>query len=259
MRAGLARAAVGGLVYAKARKEVAFCRGSRLSSVGGALEQPLPGAATTWPWGVCMNPFLARQGIWRRGCGLPRLRSTRERGTGIGHDCRRDRLAALPDRGRQGSSVPRLSSRRAACRIDDRAAAGKDRRLAGAGHRADGDLLLRRTAIVAGAERDGIHRRRSASLQCRLRAADPADLLAAARSGRPPEVEVPRGRPGKEGEGEGACPAPRLHAGYAASTSTSSLSSTAVMRSTSSSLIATPSRALTRRPLISIAPVAGTR
>src|ERR1017187_4615173 len=46
---------------------------------------------------------------------------------------------------------------------------------------------------------------------------------------------------------------------YAASTSTSSESSSAVILSRASSRIATPSRALTRTPLISTAPAAGTR
>src|ERR1700732_4526024 len=46
---------------------------------------------------------------------------------------------------------------------------------------------------------------------------------------------------------------------YAASTSTSSESSSAVIFSFASSRIATPSRALTRTPLISTVPAAGTR
>jgi len=46
---------------------------------------------------------------------------------------------------------------------------------------------------------------------------------------------------------------------YAASTSTNSESSSAVIRSFASSRIAAPSRALTRTPLTSTAPAAGTR
>ena len=46
---------------------------------------------------------------------------------------------------------------------------------------------------------------------------------------------------------------------YAASTSTSSLSSNAVIVSFASSRIAAPSRALTRTPLTSTLPAAGTR
>jgi len=68
------------------------------------------------------------------------------------------------------------------------------------------------------------------------------------------EVVDARGKPGHD-----ECGAYLVLCDQAASTSTSSESSSAVIVSCASSRIAAPSRALTRTPLTSTAPAAGTR